>query len=302
MRVTTNTMTNSIVRYLTSQNEALFERQTIISSGKKINKPSDDPIGMGRVLDYRQTINTIEQYETNIQRGQTRLDVSETNLKLIDDLLEVVRGISQEENAGTTESRLMAAENVKNIFDQVLDMTNSKLNGNYMFSGYQTKTAPFSRDDSQPTTILKFSVTYNGDGGNVKYIVAENTEVTMSADGEAMFHDPAGVSLFDAMRDLIVGLENDDAAAIAAQQDILDQARTQLDNIRGASAPISYQLGTTENHWQNYKPKIEQLLAKQEDADITKAIVELQSLELAYQTTMATTARIIQPGLLNFLK
>lgn len=302
MRVTNNTMTNSIVRYLTSQNEALFERQTIIASGKKINKPSDDPIGMGKVLDYRQTINTIEQYQTNIQRGKTRLDVTETNLKLVDDLLQVVRGISQTEAAGTTESRQLAAENVKNLFDQVLDTANSKLNGNYMFSGYQTKTAPFSRDDAQATTLDKFTVTYNGDPGDARFMVAENTEVTTTADGEAIFHDLAGISIFNPMRDLIVALENDDAAAISAQQGLLDQAHTHLQDIRGANAPISYQLGTTESHWQNYKPKIEELLAKEETADITQAIVELQSLEIAYQTTLATTARIIQPGLLSFLK
>lgn len=302
MRVTSNTMTNSIVRYLTSQNEALFERQKIIASGKKINKPSDNPIGMGKVLDYRQTINTIEQYQTNIQRGQTRLDVTEVNLDLIDDLLQVVRAISHTEVGGTTENRQRAAGDVKNLFDQVLDMANSKLNDNYMFSGYQTKTAPFSRDDTQATTFDKFSVTYNGDAGNVKYIIAENTEVTIPADGEVLFHDPAGDSVFDTMRDLIVALENDDTAAISTQEELLDQARTQLQNIRSANASIYYQLGTTETHWQNYKPKIEELLAREETADITEAIVELQSLELAYQTTLATTARIIQPGLLSFLK
>jgi flagellar hook-associated protein 3 FlgL len=136
----------------------------------------------------------------------------------------------------------------------------------------------------------------------VQFIIAENTDVSMSADGGVMFHDPAGVSLFDAMRDLIVALENDDAAAISVQQELLDQAHIQLQNIRGANAPVSYQLDTTESYWQNYKPKIEALLDKQEIADITEAIVELQSLELAYQSTLATTARIIQPGLVNFLK
>jgi flagellar hook-associated protein 3 FlgL len=302
MRVTSDTMTNSIVRYLTSQNEALFERQTVIASGKKINKPSDDPIGMGKVLDYRQTINTIEQYQANIQRGKTRLDVTETKLELIDDLLQVVRSISQTEADGTTQSRQLAAEDVKSIFDQILEVANSKLDGNYMFSGYQTNTAPFSRDDTQATTFDKFAVTYNGDAGNVKFIIAETTELTIPADGEALFHDPAGVSVFDTMRDLIVALENDDTAAISAQQELLDQARIPLQNIRGANAPIYYQLETTESHWQNYKPKIEELLSKEEAADIAKAIVELQSLELAYQTTLATTARIIQPGLLNFLK
>jgi flagellar hook-associated protein 3 FlgL len=43
-------------------------------------------------------------------------------------------------------------------------------------------------------------------------------------------------------------------------------------------------------------------MAKEEEADITKAVVELQSLELAYQTTLATAARIIQPGLMQFLR
>ena len=73
MRVTNNMMSDSLVRYLTAQNEALYERQTIIASQKRINRPSDDPIGMGRVLDYRQTLSSIEQYETNILNGQKRL-------------------------------------------------------------------------------------------------------------------------------------------------------------------------------------------------------------------------------------
>ena len=304
MRVTNNTMTNSIVRYLTTQNEALFERQTIIASGKKINKPSDNPIAIGQVLDYRQTLNTIDQYQDNIQRGKTYLDITETNLKLVDDLLMGIRAISQAEAGGTAESRQLAAEDVKNLFDQVLDIANSKLNGNYMFSGYQTKTAPFSRDDSQVSTYDKFSVAYNGDAGDVRFIIAENTEVTIPANGEAMFHDPnpPAVSVFDIMRDLIVALENDDTTAISAQSGQIDLARTQLNNFRSANGPIMHQFEATENHWQNYRPKIEELLGKEEDADIAKAVVELQSIELAYQTTIATAARIIQPGLINFLK
>jgi flagellar hook-associated protein 3 FlgL len=304
MRVTNNTMIHSIVRYLTRQNEALFDRQNIIASGKKINKPSDDPLGMGRVLDYRQTIASIEQYQSNIQGGKTRLDVVEANLDLVDDLLEVVRAVAESESRGTTESRLRAAENVKNMYDQILDQANSKLSDNYLFSGYQAKTAPFSRDDSLATTFDQFTVTYNGDGGDMQFIVADNTQVTMDADGRPIFHDaaPGGVSIFDAMRDLIVGLENDDTAAISIQSGLLDQGHTQIQNIRSAHAPILYQLKTAENHWEYYKHKIEDLLGTEENADITRAVVELQSLELAYQSTLATAARIIQPGLISFLQ
>ena len=304
MRVTHNTMTESLVRYLTAQNEALYDRQAIIASQKRINKASDDPIGMGKVLDYRQTLASIDQYQANIQSGMTRLDVTETHLALVDDLLQVVRSIGQTEADSSNQSRQLAAEEVKMLYDQILDLANSKLNNNYIFSGYQTKTAPFTRDDTLATTFDRYTVSYNGDAGDVQFIVANNTEVTIDADGRPVFHNAAagGVNIFDTIRDLIVGLENDDTDAISAQSGLIDQARTQINNIRAANPTIYYQLEVTEKHWQNYTPKIQDLLAKEEDADITKAVVELQSIELAYQTTLATTARILQPGLIQFLK
>jgi flagellar hook-associated protein 3 FlgL len=292
------------VRYLTAQNEALYERQTIIASQKRINRPSDDPIGIGKVLDYRQTLSSIEQYENNIQSGQKRLEITEITLDLVDELLQGVRAIAMTEAGGTTESRQLTAEQVKNMFDQVLDLANSKLNGDYMFSGYQTRTAPFSRDETLATTFDQFTVTYNGDDGDARFIVAQNTEITIDADGQPLFHNAAagGINIFDAMRDLIVALETDDTAAISAQADLIDHGRKQINNIRAANSPILYQLMTSENHWQNYKPKIQELLAKEEEVDVTQAVVELQSIELAYQTTLATTARITQQGLIDFLK
>ena len=133
--------------------------------------------------------------------------------------MQVVRAIGQDEAGGTIASRQLMAQEVKNIFDQVLDVANSKLNGNYMFSGYQTKTAPFSRDDALATTFDKFTVTYNGDAGDARFIVSQNTDITIDTDGRPLFHNAAGggLSIFDAMRDLIVGLENDDTTAISAQ-------------------------------------------------------------------------------------
>jgi flagellar hook-associated protein 3 FlgL len=218
-------------------------------------------------------------------------------LDLVDELLQGLRGIAMSEAGGTTESRQLTAEAVKNLFDQVLDLANSKLNGNYMFSGYKTQTAPFSRDDT-------FTVTYNGDDGEARFIVGHDTEITIDTDGRPLFQNAAagGIKIFDAMRDLIVALENDDTAAISDQADLIDNGRKQINNMRAANSPVLYQLKTSENHWQNYKPKIQELLAQEEEADVTQAVVELQSIELAYQTTLATTARITQKGLIDFLQ
>ncbi len=304
MRITQHTMSESLMRYLRAQNEALYDRQRIIASQKRINKPSDDPIATGKILDYRQTLASIDQYQTNIQTGMTRLDVTEATLKMIDDLLQVVQAIGQSEAGEKAESRLLAAEEVKRLYNQVLDLTNTTINDNYIFAGYQTKTAPFTRDDTLPTTYDQYTVTYNGDDGDAQFIIANNTEISLDADGRPLFHDAAGggVNLFDALRDLIVGLENNDSEAISTNSGLVNEARSQINNIRAANASVYYQLQVTERHWQDYKPKIQDLMAKEEEADITKAVVELQNLELAYQTTLATAARIIQPGLMQFLR
>jgi flagellar hook-associated protein 3 FlgL len=297
-------MRDSLVRYLTAQNEAIYERQKIIASQKRINRPSDDPIGMGKVLDYRQTLSSIEQYETNIQSGEKRLEITEITLDLVDELLQEVRAIGLTESDGTTETRQLMAEQVKKMFDQILDLANSKLNGDYMFSGYQIRTAPFSRDDTLATTFDQFTVTYNGDDGDARFIVAQDTEITIDADGRPLFQNAAGggINIFDAMRDLIVALETDDTAAVISQAELIDHGRKQINNSRASYSPILYQLGISENHWRNYKPKIQELLAKEEEVDVTQAVVELQSIQLAYQTTLATTANITQQGLINFLK
>jgi flagellar hook-associated protein 3 FlgL len=63
-----------------------------------------------------------------------------------------------------------------------------------------------------------------------------------------------------------------------------------------------YQLENTENFWSKYKPKLQQLLSETENVDLNEAAMELNQLDLSYQSTLATAARIIQPSLLNFLK
>ena len=146
--------------------------------------------------------------------------------------------------------------------------------------------------------------TYNGDNGSVRYLIGENTEIAMEADGSNIF-SPSGFgteNIFEVLADLITALENDDRTAIAAQKKRIDVARRQISEIRAANSPKMYQLESTESYWSNYQPKIEQMLSATEKTDLNEAIMELNTMELAYQTTIATAGKIIQPGLINFLK
>jgi flagellar hook-associated protein 3 FlgL len=154
-------------------------------------------------------------------------------------------------------------------------------------------------------TVENF-VTYNGDDGQLPIVIGENIEVAIDMDGRNYFTPAGGVNLFETLKDLVTGLNDPDpqagSAQIMATIDQLDQARQQINTKRSEYGPRLYRLEQTENHWMNFSSNLEMAISKIEEADITRAALELSKLELAYETTIATAARMIQPGLVNFLK
>ena len=369
MRVTNSMTANTMTGYLMRQNEGLYKVQEQISSQKKINRPSDDPTGMRQVLDYRSKIATIDQYLDNIGQATARLEVTEITLDAIDDLIGVAREVSRQQADSTAQSRAFAADQVKDLYQQVIDLANSKSGNNYMFSGHKTDRPPFGHvvemsagtpgdlvfglaadasnvvieimDDSgsviQTITpaaggtdgvntvswsgaipadgLYEFTVTasnaggdvvdyatYNGDDGTVRVIMGENAELNINADGREIFTPAGQVDTFEVIADLVTALENGDTRAIKDLAQELDSVWVQISEFRAASAPKMLQLESTENYWSNYKPKLEELLSETENVDLNEAVMRLNQLDLAYQSTIAAAARIIQPSLINFLK
>jgi flagellar hook-associated protein 3 FlgL len=303
MRVTQNITTSNFISYINKHAENLLKTQQQIASQKRINKSSDDPIGMGQVLGYRTNLALTDQYQENIQQGMTRLEFNEVTLDLVSDLVKTARGLAENYSGSNLSAakRQSAALQVKDLYNQVMQMANSKFNGNYIFSGHATNTAPFSRD-------ANYTATYNGDDGELRIMVSDNVEVNIIADGRNIFQDAAngGVNIFDELKNLIDGLENPDpvagSAQIEATVNVLQDGRNQINSRRSEYAPVLYRLQATDEYMTNLRPKVEEAMASLEQADITKAVVELQNLELAYETTIATAARIIQPSLLDFLR
>jgi flagellar hook-associated protein 3 FlgL len=297
MRVTQNIITNNFISAIHKQNESLLKVQKQISSQKRINKISDDPIGMGHVLGYRSNLAVIDQYEKNITQCITRLEINETTLDFAAELVDLAKKIA-EDNSGSgvsLEERQVAAYQVRGLNDQIIQLANSKFEGNYIFSGHATNTPPFAPDGS-----------YNGDDGKVRIMIAENVEVNIDADGSKIFGANGGGDVFGELQNLITGLENTDLAAgsaqIKASIDPLFNAREQINNKRTENASIFYRLEATQDYWSYLKPKVNEALASTEEVDIIRAVLELKNLELAYETTLATAARIIQPTLMDFLR
>jgi flagellar hook-associated protein 3 FlgL len=160
MRVTNKLMADTVTGNLFKNIDQFLKTQNILSSGKRINKPSDDPIGMGKVLDYRKTICAIDQYDRNIAHGESWLDLTDSTLNAVGDSLIRAKelALSQANATANADTMKAVAEEVKNIYNHLLQLANTKLGNSYIFAGHKTDTPPFSRDDD-------YIASYNGEAG-----------------------------------------------------------------------------------------------------------------------------------------
>jgi flagellar hook-associated protein 3 FlgL len=280
-------MADNIKANLAKQSTQLMKTQMKLASGKRINRPSDDHIGIGKVLGYRTTLSTIGQYQENITDAQTRVKYTETVLGQIHDFLREAKSIAS--NPGTDDKTALA-QAVKDIRDQVLGLANTKYGKNYIFSGHLTSTPAFD-----PATYA-----YNGDSGSHLVMVGEGITVALEADGSQMFID-GGDNLFQVLDDLEAALNADDSVGIKAAVDPLERIGDRIQITRSGLSSDYGRLESTSDYWSSFENSVESMRSDVEDADITQAAIDMQVQQTAYEVLLATAAQVIQPTLVDFL-
>ena len=305
MRVSNRQMVNIFQSDLSRNTGQLYKLQERVATEKLINRPSDDPVGMAKVLDYRKTISTIDQYNSNIVSAKNRSEYTNTLLENLQDLLSQAKQVATEYSGGEPDPALKqsAVQQVEGIYDQVFAISNTTYNGSYLFAGHQTDAQPFqplSDDD-------KYNVTYHGDSGTINTIVGEGSLVKINLTGNEVFTGTAvasGTNVFDDLKALRDALETVpfDASAVSSLMDNLAKGVDQVENAAAKQSIMYKRLETTENHWDKFKNSVVDLLSQTEDADLATAIVELQAQETAYEASLETAAKMFnRKTLMDFL-
>lgn len=161
------------------QSGQLLRIQEQMSSGKKINRPSDDPIGQAAIIRNNQTLSEVDQFLRNITQADTSLSFGESALQSVGDQLLRARELAtQAANATyTAADRVNIAKEVKELYDQMVGVANASQGGRYVFAGDQTGAAPFVRQGNTTGTAITATpvspVTIN----------ATNNQLTLTLDG-----------------------------------------------------------------------------------------------------------------------
>ena len=181
MRVTNNMMTSQVVFNVQRSLQRFMALQTEMSSGKRINKPSDDPVGTLRDLDYRTELSKISQFQENVSQGQSWLTTYDGTLADVKNLLSDAKDVAIAMSNDTYDSaqRTASANEVTAIFDRLIQLSNTRLSGRQMFSGFRTKLEPFQ--------ISSHGVTYIGDDGHIEFEIESQMRQAVSLTGAEVF-------------------------------------------------------------------------------------------------------------------
>lgn len=154
-----------------------------LSSGKRVEHASDDPVAANGILNYKQELRKIDQYKTNIDRAENRLRREETGLTAAENITQQVKEIMLKANnpAITQQERNAYKAELQSRIDEIFDIANSKDEfGQAIFGGFQTDTSPFTRDANN-------NVQYGGDSGQRQMVIGESVKVELNHDGELVF-------------------------------------------------------------------------------------------------------------------
>ena len=297
MRISTQSLFRSIQRNILRQANELKKIEEKVASGKNMNRLSDDPVALVSSLGLRNTLERIGQYQRNMDMGKSWLDLSTTVIKQGSELADRAQKISTELSTGTqtAEMRASLSAEISEIMDEAAGLGNTQLSGKYIFAGYQTGTAPFSKTTSGGLE----TVLYAGDTNNFQIAVGPNENLTLGKNGQEVWVDSG---LFTSLGNLKQAIDNNDLAGIRQQAVALQSAE---DYLNAQESDV----GIRQNRLQRKQEILSQLnltlqnqLDGLENADYNEVIVEMQQQQKAYEIALEASAMVSQVSLLDYLQ
>jgi len=291
MRVTNRSIFESIKYNLGTISDELNKANEVASTGKRINKLSDDPVGLTQSLSIQSSLANITQMQRNIDYGQSWLNSSESALTSVSNILSDTKALCVQMASGTVgaDQRAAAAENVQNNLDEIVSLANTNVNGSYIFAGSKTDTVPFDQDGTG-------NVTYNGDNTAFSIKISNNASIEIGSDGQAVFG-----TLFTTLSDLKTALQNNDVTGI---QDAMGKLDDSMNDISAKISDIGSKtdrMDIKKNIFQDLNLTDTTRLSTIEDADMAQAIMDVSAAQLTYQAALASSSKVMSLSLVDYL-
>ena len=293
MRVTQGMLAANSLKQISNSYNKLETLQNQLSTGKKITRPSDDPIVATKGMAYRSNLSEVNQYKRNLTEAQSWFDSSESGLEQVNSILQRTKELVVQGLNGTNESddRQAIAREIEQLKLDYMQVGNTQVAGNYIFNGVNVGAAPISENASG---MIESNI--NLDPFSVE--VSKGIQLRVNIHPENIF----GQGAFDLMNNVQTAFEQNDVNSL---KDLSTQVDTQLSTLLAERSELgarSIRLELIENRLDSQEITATKMLSNNEDADIEKVITDLTVQESVHRAALGVGAQIIQPTLLDFLR
>lgn len=324
MRVTENTNYNTIRESIRRSKERMENLQYQSATLKKLNQPSDDPIGASKILELRTDKVNNDQYQMNAKMAEAFLNNTDHALGDLADLILRAKEIAINQSSAASSSedtRLGVAEEVTQLFKQSVSIANRRVGERYLFGGFKTQKPPvdpegkYLGDDGQMMIEIGNDVFLSM---NVPGTDAFNTNPKKVAQGQNGYSESAtkeqkeqkehreeieeNVNVFDELQNFRIALLTGDLEGIRNTLERFDQLHSKLVSTRAKLGSRLQGLQSTTQSIERHNVTNAMLSSALEDADMAQVVSDLGKEENIFRSSLASSKRLIQPTLLDFLK
>ncbi|MDQ2958353.1 MAG: flagellar hook-associated protein FlgL [Actinomycetota bacterium] len=292
LRVTEGSTNRASLAGLQLDSSRLAALQEQMSSGRQITKPSDDPTGTVSALQLRSQLKQQTQYQANGTDALGWLTTVDSSYSSISSQLQQVRGlVLQGMNTGTGNagSDQALAQQVDQAQASLLSLANSSYLGRPVFGGTTAGSVAFDATGA-----------YVGDTGTVTRTVGPSSSVDLNTPGTTAF-GPNGSNLFDLLSDISNNLRTN-PSALGGDLSQLDARQVAITSDQALAGAKYQRIQSVQTASSSTTIQLKSQLSDLQDIDLADTIVQVTSANTAYQAALATTAKVSQTSLLDFLR
>ncbi|WP_312470787.1 flagellar hook-associated protein FlgL [Neobacillus sp.] len=299
-RVTQGILNQNMLNNLQVNNRAMEKYQNQITTGKKVTKPSDNPVTVVRGMTYRSSLNDIEQYKRNADDGLAWMTTTDDALNEVTSVMQRVRELTVKGLNETNDpsARYAIAEEINQLKEHLGEIANSQIAGKYIFAGTDTKNPPYNVDPTAPGLPKEFR---NTNHESLELQVGQTNIVQINVPGTNVFNNDGLGGIFKVLSDIVSDFNSPNTGASGH----LDKLDSQIDNLLKERSELGARVNRMElsiSRLDGLEVSTTGLLSNEEDVDISRAIIDLKSQENVQRAALSIGARIIQTSLVDFLR
>ncbi|MBY0163236.1 flagellar hook-associated protein FlgL [Paenibacillus lautus] len=296
LRVTPGMMNLQMIRNINTNLVRMDGNMNVLSTGMKLNKPSDDPVGITYSLRYRSELSFNEQFQKNADTALSWLEYTDTVIGQVNDISQRANQLLVQSVNGTNPQEALNAVNteLQQIYEQLVTLGNSKFNDKYIFNGQLTDQAPYDEALAPTQDTDTFGITYK---------FTEGASLAVNVSGQDVFGLPTDPdNLFGVIQRIQAALNLDDKAAAQAELGNMSTRLAKINEARSEIGAKTNRVDLINNRLGDLEMNLTAMQSKVEDADYAETIMKLKQDESVYQASLATSAKIMQVSLLDYLR